>query len=165
MKYLKLFEDYKIKSEFGGGTIYPDFFTEGGELFDYFNLIGTQDIFDFPHSDTDYWEKVTKINKDRKKRRKQKKKEILSYINDFIKLPENQNFCYGMINFPVMDFNMVFDFNSVKNENDWKPYRKLKTIELKTIMGTYKLNQTDFEDLVRYTSDPELYLNAKKYNL
>ena len=37
MKYVKKFEDYKIKSVFGNYTIFPDFFE--GELFDYYDLL------------------------------------------------------------------------------------------------------------------------------
>ena len=40
-----------------------------------------------------------------------------------------------------------------------------KKIPVKNKFGTYKLSQKDFEDLCIYLSDPELYLNTKKYNL
>ena len=159
MKFLKVFEDYAIKSDFGGETIYPDFFKEGGELFDYFALIGTQDRFDFSHSDPDYWEKVNKINKERKKKRKLKKKQILSYINDFVKLPENKKEFFN-IGSQIIDFNLIF----TPDRNNWRN-RKLTTMSITTIFGTYKLTRKKFEDLVIYTSNPELYLDTKKYNL
>jgi hypothetical protein len=163
MKIIKKFEDYKVKNNFGY-TIYPDFFEEGGELFDYLNLKGTQDTYDFPHSDPNYWEKVSKINKKRKKDRKHKYKEILSYINDFIKLPENKNFCNGRFT-EFATPSTIIDFDFVIAGTDKLGEHKIETLKLSTRFGTYELNQKDFEDLVRYTSDPELYLDTKKYNL
>lgn len=76
-----------------------------------------------------------------------------------MKLPENENFCEGLIESKIIDFEIVVvgtgKFGTVK----------VKTIKLKSLMGSYVLNQKDFEKLVIYTSNPELYLDAKKYNL
>lgn len=163
MRHIKIFEDFTVTLPIGSLS-YPDFFKD--EIFDYYNLLGTLDVYDFPHTDDlDYWEKVNKIEKYRKKLRKKKKKDILRYINDFIRSPENEKFCNGLFcefgfedsNDEVLDFEFVFTGGGTY----WKVH-KLKTLKLKKNSGTYELNQKDFEDLVKYIN---FSADTKKYNL
>jgi len=144
MKYLKVFEEYKIKTNFGGCEIFPDFFKDS-LLNEYYKLSYGSD---YNYED----------DKKFKKKAKKLKKEIIGYINDYAKLPEKRKI-FGEFenNLEIIDFNLIFEFSDFTH--------KLKTMSWTNKLGTYKFNEDEFEDINIYLSDPELYMNIKKYNL
>lgn len=145
MKYLKIFEEYRIKSKiYGSEYIYPDFFKDS-LLSKYYNLL---------HGDDKDYFVEKKMRKDAKKLGK----EIVGYINDYKKL-DNSLIPKG-IEYPIIDFELIFG----SDPDNWRNH-KLIGFKITTIMGSYQVSQECFEDICRYTSDPELYLNTKKYNL
>ena len=140
---------YKIKHNYGGFYIFPTFFKNS--LFaEYYELSRCSDLCEFTH----------KVDKKRKKKAKKLKKEIISYMNDY-KILSDENKEYfnesSIINFEFVN-------KSIENENG-RYDLFIRTIKYKTVMGSYEINDKYFEDLCKYTSNPELYLDTIRYNL
>jgi len=182
MKYIKSFESYKIEilPPFYSHRSYyelPDYFNDG-DLFEYFKLTYIDEHhyddyeYDDSHYNTEYkdkdrksWRDIDYCNYklDSVKRLRVLRSDILSYINDFYRFDDNYK-KYGFDYTPnITDFNFIWDFNS-KNE-DKEQIRTLRCLSIKTYSGTYKTKPDESEELIKYLSDPELYLNTKKYNL
>lgn len=140
MKYIKTLENFKVKSNFGSYYVYPNMFDKC-LLYEYYTL-SMGDDFDY------------KQDKKNIKKSKKLKKEIINHLNEYKNLEENEN-KFGV--YPITDFELIFEYK--------KPDFILKTLKYKDIMGKYEINQELFKDIILYLSDPELYLNTKKYNL
>ena len=169
MKYIKKFEERNI---FGQDIKYeyPAIFKDG-TLFNYYMLMKNppEEAYtaSIPYEERermgfDYLDEHTRIQREGKKELKKLKKEILGYINEYI----NKYNSFGMREFKedvveITDFELEYNY-----DGDYNDYTvNFKGINLTYRYGIKRLRGKDFEEIIEYTNNPDLYQDMKKYNI
>lgn len=168
MKYIKEFE----KKNLFGQEIkyrYPSNF-EDGTLFNYYILTTNppEEAYtaSIPYEEReamgfDYLDEHTRIQRKGKKELKKLKKETLGYINEYINKYDNFNMREFKEDVEITDFSLEIDY-----DGNYKDHIiTFKGINLTYRYGIKRLRGKEFEQIIDYTNNPDLYQDMTKYNL
>lgn len=166
MKYIKEFEERNI---FGQDIKYeyPSIF-ENGILFNFYMLMKNppEEAYtaSIPYEERErmefeFWDKYEEVRKSGKKELKRLRKEILEYINEYVNKYNDFNMREFKENVEISDF----EFEIECDYNDYTV--KFKGINLTYRYGLKKLRGKEFEEIIEYTNNPDLYQDMKKYNV